>query len=294
MDPQKQLEELYKLRDNLNKGHASETEVTQAFALVFSILESLNTVWQDNINKSDKKVTDLQKTVAADIDASYQKCAQLYAQCEKNGAQNLASLRAELVSLIGNVQSLIPKALDLTPVYDRINEVEKKIPTVPEKDSPEETRNSLELLQGDERLKLSAISGVEEFESGILKKTEGKSVQVVHGPNGINILVDGVLKGAPATYLNLLGGTGMTLVVNQVGERIDVTLNSSASGGGLSVLTATGAVDDSNVTFTFVSAPTLVVVNGTAYRDGHGVSVVGTTATLDNPVGVGGDIYALG
>ena len=64
-------------------------------------------------------------------------------------------------------------------------------------------------------------------------------------------------------------------------------------GGGVSILAATGTVDNSNTVFTFTSAPTIVVVNGTAYRNGYGVTISGTTATLDNPAGTGGDVYGL-
>jgi hypothetical protein len=74
----------------------------------------------------------------------------------------------------------------------------------------------------------------------------------------------------------------------------DVDNIALVSGGNFNILTATGDVDDSNLVFTFVSEPTLVVVNGTAYRHGHGVTISTTTATLDNPPGVGGDVYGLG
>lgn len=111
---------------------------------------------------------------------------------------------------------------------------------------------------------------------------------------GVGMFVGGTDYGT-ARYLNFIAGTNITLSFNRVGERNDLTINSTASGGGsLSVLAATGTVDDSNVIFTFASAPTLVVVNGNAYRDGHGVTIVGTTATLDSAVGTGGDIYGLG
>ena len=65
-------------------------------------------------------------------------------------------------------------------------------------------------------------------------------------------------------------------------------------GGGLSVLTATGSIDDSNVTFVFTSTPTLVVVNGAIYQNGSGVTISGITATLDNPAGTGGSVFGLG
>lgn len=61
------------------------------------------------------------------------------------------------------------------------------------------------------------------------------------------------------------------------------------------ILTATGTVDDSNKDFTFTSKPTIIYVNGNGYRESHGWSWnSGTlTATLDNPVGVGGDLYGI-
>lgn len=103
-----------------------------------------------------------------------------------------------------------------------------------------------------------------------------------------------ILRNFVATNKSVRGG-GDTVVA---GSGVTITRNANgqsviSSTGGFSVLTATGTVNDSNTVFTFVSSPTLVVVNGVSYRHGHGVTIVTTTATLDNPVGVGGDIYGL-
>ena len=65
-------------------------------------------------------------------------------------------------------------------------------------------------------------------------------------------------------------------------------------GGGMTLMAASGAVDNSNTVFTFPYEPKVVVVNGASYRDGRGVTISGRTATLDNPVGNGGDIFATG
>lgn len=81
-------------------------------------------------------------------------------------------------------------------------------------------------------------------------------------------------------------GSNVTITTNTNGQKVI-----SAAGGSPTILVATGTVDNSNLIFTFVSAPTVVVVNGSQYRNGHGVTIVGTTATLDSPVGVGGDIF---
>lgn len=69
---------------------------------------------------------------------------------------------------------------------------------------------------------------------------------------------------------------------------------SSTGGDGLKYLVATGTIDNSNTVFTFVSSPTIVIVNGASYINGFGVTIVGTTATLDNAPGVGGSVYGLG
>lgn len=65
------------------------------------------------------------------------------------------------------------------------------------------------------------------------------------------------------------------------------------------LLDATGSVDDSNTTFTFTSAPTIVVINGGFYRSTSTIggvavwTIVGLTVTTAFPVGTGGDIYGI-
>lgn len=100
-----------------------------------------------------------------------------------------------------------------------------------------------------------------------------------------------LLAGTPVGFTGQLNfKSGFT--ITQTGQGIDVV--ATGSGGGLGYLAATGTVDNSNTTFTFASTPTLVVVNGTSYRNGHGVTITGTSAVLDNAPGNGGDVYGLG
>ena len=74
-----------------------------------------------------------------------------------------------------------------------------------------------------------------------------------------------------------------------------VKVISSTGGLGAPVEPTSGTIDNSNKVFTFLVKPTLVNVNGIFYREGKGWSwTAGTlTVTLDNPVGTGGDIFAL-
>lgn len=133
----------------------------------------------------------------------------------------------------------------------------------------------------------------------------------INGLRAIFDTVDQIGKNPQGTYQNV-GGANPLILQDSTGARLSdyittvkfgsgitptysagvVTL--TASGGSLSVLAATGTINDSNKTFTFASTPTLVVVNGAMYKDGGGVSIVTTTATLDNVVGTGGSIFGLG
>lgn len=71
------------------------------------------------------------------------------------------------------------------------------------------------------------------------------------------------------------------------------TLNSSYPTSGSCVLAATGSINATNMAFTFTTKPTLISVNGVLYQENSGWSYSGSTATLDNPPGVGGSVWGL-
>lgn len=144
----------------------------------------------------------------------------------------------------------------------------------------------------DGQIDSERIKGLDEK----IKKNIKGSMSFVSGPRGIDVLVDGTVK-AHSQYVNFIAGTGVTITSNSVGERLDVTISASGSGA-FSVLSATGTIDDSNKDFVFASQPTLIIINGAAYQTTGGAitwtwNSGTTTATLSQPVGTGGSIYAL-
>ena len=129
---------------------------------------------------------------------------------------------------------------------------------------------------------------LKEFEKRL---TQTKPSGVFIGPSrGHFLFIDGAKKGLVNT-VNLIAGTGVTLSYNRSYGRNDITI--SAATGAFSIITVTGDIDGVNTTYSAASAPTLVVINGTAYRDGRGVSISGTTITTDFAPQAGSDIYAL-
>lgn len=70
----------------------------------------------------------------------------------------------------------------------------------------------------------------------------------------------------------------------------------STSSGAFTVLTISGTVDDSNVSFTSTSEPTLLNINGGFYQKTGGSitwSYAAGVITLSSPAGAGGSIYAI-
>jgi len=161
------------------------------------------------------------------------------------------------------------------------------------KDGSPDTGNQIieKINRATDLIASEAVEGLEDFKKKMVEvRVERRGI---FGRSLLQLYVDGSKKGA-IQYLNLVAGNNVSLTYSTANGRNDIVISATGGSGSLSILTATGTVDDSNLVFTFASEPTLVVVNGTSYRDGHGVAISGTSATLDFPVGVGGDIYGLG
>ena len=109
------------------------------------------------------------------------------------------------------------------------------------------------------------------------------------GANQMVIQNGGVRLSDYVQFLNF--GAGLTASYSN--GTILVTANTSGS-----VLTATGTIDDSNVSFTFTSEPSVLIINGGTYRQTGGAITwswveATLTATLSSPVGTSGSLFGL-
>lgn len=267
--------ELLKTLSTLDPDRLTRDEFVNSFKhvlqLVSTISESNKTEWV-LIQSAFQMFSDrLQENTSAEMSKTKEEIKVL--------TQKFTSLLESKVKEVDQKLASVKNGLDadeekiVSEVLSQIKFPEQKAQIL---DTPEEIRNKLEVLEEDERLDISFIKGFEDK----LKKFAKKSDVMISGRG-------------PLWNLQDVDTTG--LQVNQALKWDGVKwIPFTPSGAGLSVLAATGTINDSNKTFTFASSPTFVVVNGAMYIDGSGVTIVTTTATLDNPVGTGGSIFGLG
>lgn len=187
----------------------------------------------------------------------------------QDGEDGKTPTTEELAALIG---PLIPPPLEGSP------------------DSPDEIADKLNLLEG--AVDMSVIRGLDKLEKRV-KETTPRGISI-GASRGFQLYVDGAKKGL-AQYLNIIPGTGVSMVYSSAYGRNDLTISASATS---SILVATGTRNDSNMDFTFVSQPAIVVINGASYRSTGGAitwtwTAATLTVTLSSAVGSGGDIYGI-
>lgn len=122
-----------------------------------------------------------------------------------------------------------------------------------------------------------------------LKDTMNQYGAVISGSAKMTILNNG--ERLSEHVLNLNFGPGLTASYSNG----TILVSANASG---SILTATGAINDSNLSFTFTQQPSVLIVNGSTYQQTGG-SITWTwtsatlTATLSAAVGTNGSIFGM-
>jgi hypothetical protein len=124
-----------------------------------------------------------------------------------------------------------------------------------EPETPASVRDKLEILEGEDRLDVSAIKGIEP-----LKNAKGRPIGF--GGRGINLYVGGVKEGL-AQYINLVAGSNVTITDSLVNGLHTITV-AATGGSGFTKLTATETPNGVLKVFTFSGAsakPSFLIVD---------------------------------
>ena len=293
MDPLEKINKMMELMQNETLTPAEvEKLITMILEFISKAKKGFDTVSESNLQKMQDFLDNIRSEHRDIMGAMLQESKDVLAKCDKMCKEVLNAKPKDGVS--PDLQTIAYEASKLVddklrPLVPKIEDIEKDLPKL-----GEPIRDSLEILKGEDRLDKSAIRGLDDYEDvKKLAKQKSESGQI-RGSRGVDLSIDGTVIGA-VQYLNLIAGIGVTLTHVVTGGRNDVVINASAS---TSVLTATGTIDDSNVAFTFISEPAILIINGASYRQTGGAITwtwdSGTlTATLSSPIGSSGSLFGL-
>ena len=192
----------------------------------------------------------------------------------------------ELVALI---KPLIPKVVDgKTPVkgkdYFTKNEVDEVIDTVADKVS-RDVANQL-ASKASKTYSVSELEGMQNATTGQVptKQADGSWAPATGGSGGGHVIED---EGIPLTQRATINFTGAGVTAIDAGGKTVVTIP-GGGGSGFTELVATGAVNGSNLVYTFIQVPTYIVADGVWFKSTLKNGTVAwtnvtTTVTMVNP-----------
>jgi hypothetical protein len=162
-------------------------------------------------------------------------------------------------------------------------------------DSPEEIVLKLNTLK--EAIDVSVLKGYTKLEDIIINvvkelktgKNRLEAKDILNLPQGKKINTND-LRWHGSGVPSLTAGNNITLTLTADGGYSIA----SSGGGGLTEIVISGTIDDTNVTFTSLSEPSYLVINGVWYKSTGGSTTwtyVAGTITLSSAVGTGGTIW---
>lgn len=142
---------------------ASKEETSVLFKKLTDFVKQVKLKLEEAFSTFKGEVNDRIAAIEAKISEASQAVTKRQDEDKETMYSESRTLQRLLDQKEADIRSAIPAPTDLTPLSTRIDEVEKRIPTLPEAPTPEGVRDMLETLEGKERLNVSAIDGLEDL-----------------------------------------------------------------------------------------------------------------------------------
>lgn len=157
------------LRKRLDSDVVTPEDLKKVVDYIIGLLKESNEFHTKNGSVSKSELMEAVSAVSSRLETISSEITAAIKDVEVTGQNEINKLVKNVYREIQSVRGLIPQ-VDFTSVFNRIIELERKIPKIPEELTSEEVRDKLASLAGSERLDKSAIKGLEE-ELNTLKKT---------------------------------------------------------------------------------------------------------------------------
>jgi hypothetical protein len=264
------LDKLAKILQHADEDFIQKSDFKQVFDMITSMMKELRIHLEGQMSKGDDKAC---QTMMSDMSAMESKMTKMMSS--KITMSDMKEALKGVMATINEIKQTMPTMPDLNVLDGKLSELEASIPS--KTISPDELKRELDDLYEELKKYIDSRPKTETSSRPIFGARTG--IQVYGGTSKIGTRVS-----------DIVFGNGLS-VYKGVDGRINVISLASTS-----VLTATGTIDDSNMTFTVVSEPSVAIINGAAYLPTGGAitwSYSSGTITLSSPVGVGGALFFL-
>lgn len=278
------IKTLRRLTSILNGGELTQKEFVSAFEQVVQIVLNIETKLV-NDNKSERAdmqaeaaqaKQDMKDDFAGHKDTAMALITKMMAKMKNDMQAQIDKMDADMTKMMSDCMSNDEKMdADIRASIPTVDDIFSYLPT-----SGAPIRDALEMLQGDDRLDISAVKGFDKLQADIMDaQKKGTPITFRGGARGIYVYIGGVKKGI-MNMLNFAAGTGMAIAYSKVNGLDTITFDASASGG-ITVETPPEPANAVTAIFTVTAKPKWIVSDGTTYYEGAGYSYAALAVTLN-------------
>lgn len=267
----KQLESIFQAHDKITRGMVSKKEFETYVESVISSIKVIKDYCDEQIrqHKSDilSEVDSPIKELSYSLNELELGVKDLINNSERTSLVKIKELSQRISSEINRVESSIPEIKDFTAEISYLDDRIKTVDTKIEKENGESIVSKINSLDDDD-LKIEAkhISGLPESSKDVsaeIATLQNRTQLLNQISGGLDRRIALIESGSTVSGVSsIIAGTNIT-IDQSTG---DVTISSTGGSGSGYQAPTSGTVDGLNQTFTFSTAPNVIVSDGVIMR----------------------------
>jgi hypothetical protein len=265
MPNNKKLKRLEALLDTFDSGAVQPEELIQTIDTVMSIIDQNANTLVDKIVETKSNTDSELSNLRTELVKTRENLQSVINSVKDSSDVSVLSVKKALLSEINRVEALIPvlpPETDLTGVFSEIERYKGELANLANLIVGENIRNALESLQGEDRLDVSAIRGLDERDGKLTNSLTEQAISIVD--NRTSFLINKVSnlqreidnisagsghtiedEGTPLTQRTKLNfvGSGVTVTDDSGDDATVVTINGGGGGGTVETIVAGNNID---------------------------------------------------
>lgn len=181
-DTEKQLAKVEKLFSMISEEYVKPEQVIAIFEAISGAIKETKKQIEQNMADNKGEIDNELKDILSSLRTRESNLESLVNQVKQNAGQELDIIAKQLKTEVNRIENLIPAIADpvnIVPLENRISETEDKIKNLPKEKTPEQERDDLESLKGDNRLDISAIKGFSKTFSKLTDDLIARAISIV-------------------------------------------------------------------------------------------------------------------